>query len=212
VSKIEVDKTSLTREGLGALKQQAGKSDKCVDITIPPQGRRVTQANFTYHLNKDAYKKMMLRDGMYLLRTNIAETAPDIVWQRYVLLTDVEAAFRCLKSDLAVRPVYHQLENRVEAHIFAAFLAYCLMVTLQQKLRYHAPGLTGRDVLDKLGAIVMIDVRIPTNDRRILQMRRYSQPELEHRILLDKLKLDLPKQPPPKIYSRQLNDLFCGGN
>ena len=212
MSKIEVDKTSLTREGLGALKQQAGKSDKCVDITIPPQGRRVTQANFTYHLNKDAYKKMMLRDGMYLLRTNIAETAPDIVWQRYVLLTDVEAAFRCLKSDLAVRPVYHQLENRVEAHIFAAFLAYCLMVTLQQKLRYHAPGLTGRDVLDKLGAIVMIDVRIPTNDGRILQMRRYSQPELEHRIILDKLNVKLPKQPPPKVYSRQLNGQLCGGN
>jgi len=199
-------------ERLGALKQQAGKSAKCVDITIPPQGSRVTEENFTYHLNKGAYKKMLLRDGMYLLRTNIAETAPDVIWQRYVLLTQVEAAFRCLKSDLAVRPVYHQLEHRVEAHIFVAFLAYCLMVTLQQKLRYHAPGLTGRDVLDKLGAIVMIDVCIPTNDGRILVMRRYSQPELEHRILLDKLKLDLPKQPPPKIYSRQLNERFCGGN
>ena len=122
------------------------------------------------------------------------------------------AAFRCLKSDLAVRPVYHRLENRVEAHIFVAFLAYCLMVTLQQKLRYHAPGLTGRDVLDKLGAIVMIDVRIPTNDGRILEMRRYSQPELEHRIILDKLNVKLPKQPPPKIYSHQLNGQLCGGN
>jgi len=199
-------------EKLGALKQQAGKSARCVDITIPQQGRTVTQENFTYHLNRAAYKRMMLQDGMYLLRTNITETAPDVIWQRYVLLTQVEAAFRCLKSDLAVRPVYHQLEHRVEAHIFVAFLAYCLMVTLQQKLRYHAPGLTGRDVLDKLGAIVMIDVCIPTDDGRILQMRRYSQPELEHRILLDKLKLDLPKQPPPKIYSQQLNDRFCGGN
>jgi len=199
-------------ERLGALKQQTGKSAKCVDITIPPQGSPVTQENFTYHLNKDVYKRMMLRDGMYLLRTNITETAPDVVWQRYVLLTQVEAAFRCLKSDLAVRPVYHQLEHRVEAHIFVAFLAYCLMVTLHQKLRYHAPGLTGRDVLDKLGSIVMIDVRIPTNDGRILQMRRYSQPELEQRIILDKLDVKLPKQPPPKIYSHQLNDQLCGGN
>jgi transposase len=199
-------------EGLGALKQQAGKSSRCVDITLPPQGSRVTEENFTYQLNRDAYRKMLLRDGMYLLRTNIAETAPDVIWQRYVLLTEIEAAFRCLKSDLAVRPVYHQLEQRVEAHIFVAFMAYCLMVTLRQKLRGYADGLTAQDVLDKLGSIVMIDVRIPTTDGRILEMRRYSQPELEHRILLAKLKVDLPKQPPPKIYSRQLNDRFCGGN
>jgi len=98
-------------EGLGGLKQQAGKSAKCVDIIIPPQGSPVTEANFAYRLNKNAYKRLMLRDGMYLLRTNTAETAPDVIWQRYVLLTQVEAAFKSLKSDLAVRPVYHQLEH-----------------------------------------------------------------------------------------------------
>ena len=199
-------------EGLGALKQQAGKSVKCVDITIPPQGSRITPENFSYHLNRNTYRKMLLRDGMYLLRTNSTETEPDVIWQRYVLLTQVEAAFKSLKSDLAVRPVYHQLEHRVEAHIFVAFMAYCLMVTLRQKLRCYAGGLTAQDVLDKLGSIVMIDVRIPTCDGRMLEMRRYSQPELEHRIILDKLKMSLPKQPPPKIYSRQLNEQFCGGN
>jgi len=193
-------------ERLGALKQQAGKSARSVYITIPPQGGPVTQENFTYHLNKDAYKKMLLRDGMYLLRTNITETAPEVIWQRYVLLTQVEAAFKSLKSDLAVRPVYHQLEHRVEAHIFVAFLAYCLMVTLRQKLRTCAGGLTAQDVLDKFGAVVMIDVRIPTTDGRILEMRRYSQPELEHRMILDKLKMDLPKQPPPKVYRHQVHD------
>jgi len=78
------------------------------------------------------------------------------------------------------------------------------MITLRQKLRYHASGLTARDVLDKLSAIVMIDVRIPTTDGRMLEMRQYSQPELEHRIILDKLKVKLPKQPPPKLYSHQL--------
>ncbi len=191
-------------ERLGALKQQAGKSVKCVDLIIPPQGNKVTPENFSYSLNRDTYKKMILRDGMYLLRTNLTETKPDVIWQRYVLLTRVEAAFKSLKSDLAVRPVYHQLEHRVEAHIFVAFLAYCLIVTLRQKLRYYAPGLTARDVLDKLSAIVMIDVRIPTTDSRMLEMRRYSQPELEHRIILDKLKVRLPKQPPPKVYSHQL--------
>ena len=120
--------------------------------------------------------------------------------------------YRPLKSDLAIRPVYHQLEHRVDAHIFVAFLAYCLTVTLRQKLRLHAPGLTARDVLDKVGTIMMIDVRIPTADGRMLEMRRYSQPEIEQRIILDKLKIDLPAQPPPKVYSHQLNSKVCGGN
>jgi len=199
-------------ERLGALKQQAGKSVKCVDLTIPPQGGRVTPKNFSYSLNRDTYKKMILRDGMYLLRTNLTEMNPDVIWNRYVLLTQVEAAFKSLKSDLAVRPVYHQLEHRVEAHIFVAFLSYCLMITLRQKLRCHAPGLTAGDALDKLSAIMMIDVRIPTADGRILEMRRYSQPELEQRIILDKLNVKLPKQPPPKVYSHQLNRQLCGGN
>ena len=192
-------------ERLGALKQQAGKSTKCVDLTIPPQAGRVTPDNFAYTFNKDTYKKTILRDGMYLLRTTLTEADPDVIWQRYVLLTQVEAAFKSLKSDLAVRPVYHQLEHRVEAHIFVAFLAYCLAVTLRQKLRFHAPGLTATEVFDKLGTIMMIDVRIPTADGRMLEMRRYSQPEIEHRIILDKLKMNLPKQPPPKVYSQQLN-------
>ena len=199
-------------ERLGALKQQAGKSVKCVDLIIPPQGSRVTPENFSYSLNRDTYKKMILRDGMYLLRTNLTETNPDVIWQRYVLLTQVEAAFKSLKSDLAVRPVYHQLEHRVEAHIFVAFLSYCLMITLRQKLRYHASGLTARDVLDKLSTIIMIDVRIPTTDGRMLEMRRHSQPEVEHRIILDMLNVKLPKQPPPKVYSHQLNSKVCGGN
>ena len=86
------------------------------------------------------------------------------------------------------------------------------MITLRQKLRYHASGLTARDVLDKLSTIIMIDVRIPTTDGRILEMRRHSQPELEQRIILDKLKVKLPKQPPPKVYSHQLNSKVCGGN
>jgi len=199
-------------ERLGALKQQAGRSSGCVDIILPAQGGKVTPNNFNYHLNRDTYRKMLFRDGMYLLRTNLTEADPNVIWQRYILLTQVEAAFKSLKSDLAVRPMRHQLEHRVEAHIFVAVMGYCLMVTLRHKLRGCADGLTAQDVLDKLGSIMMIDVRIPTADGRMLEMRRYSQPELEHQIILDKLKMNLPKQPPPKIYSRQLNDRFCGGN
>ena len=196
-------------ERLGALKQQAGRSSSCVELTIP---QTFTVGSFEYKLNRAAYRKMLLRDGMYLLRTNLTATDPDVIWQRYILLTQVEAAFRSLKSDLAVRPMRHQLEHRVEAHIFVAVMGYCLMVTLRQKLRGCADGLTAQDVLDKLGSIMMIDIRIPTADGRMLEMRRYSQPEPEHHIILDKLRMVLPKQPPPKIYSRQLTDRFCGGN
>lgn len=202
-------------ERIGVLKHQAGKAHYCVELTMPPQGGKVTDDNFKFHLNRDIYRKMLLRDGMYLLRTNCIDTEPDLIWQRYVLLTQVEDAFRSLKSDLAVRPVHHQLEHRVEAHIFAAFMAYCLMVTLRQKLRTYAGGLTAQDVLDKLGSIMMIDVRIPTTDGRLLEMRLYSQPENEHKIILDMLNMNLPKQPPPRIYlpaSNQLSNTICGGN
>ena len=198
-------------ERLGALKQQAGRSSSCVDMTIPT-AQKFAVGSFKYKFNRAIYRKMLLRDGMYLLRTNLTETDPDVIWQRYILLTQVEAAFRSLKSDLAVRPMRHQLEHRVEAHIFVAVMGYCLMVTLRQKLRSCADGLTAQDVLDKLGSIMMLDVRIPTADGRMLEMRRYSQPQQEHLIILDKLRMTLPKQPPPKIYSRQLSDSFCGGN
>jgi hypothetical protein len=117
---------------------------------------------------------------MYLLRTNCTDRQRDVIWQRYVLLTQVEDAFRSLKSDLAVRPVHHQPEHSVDAHIFRAFMAYGLMVTLCHKLRACAGGLTAQDVLDKLGSIMRLDVRIPTTDGRMLEMRRYSQPEPEH--------------------------------
>jgi transposase len=202
-------------EKTGVLKHQAGKAHHCIELTIPSQGSKVTPDNFNYHLNRNTYRKMLLRNGMYLLRTNCTDTQPDLIWQRYVLLTQIEDAFRSLKSDLAIRPVHHQLEHRVEAHIFVAFMAYCLMVTLRQKLRTHASGLTARDVLDKLGSIMMIDVRIPTTDGRMLEMRRYSQPEDEHKIILDMLNINLPKQPPPRIYlsvSDRLTDTICGGN
>ena len=137
-------------------------------------GRQMTEGRRQmgrYKRKSATDKKMILRDGMYLLRTNLTETEPDVIWRRYVLLTQVEAAFKSLKSDLAIRPVYHQLEHRVDAHIFVAFLAYCLMVTLRQKFSFHAPGLTARDVLDKLGTIMMIDVRIPTAEAHSFPLR-----------------------------------------
>jgi hypothetical protein len=109
-----------------------------------------------------------------------------------------------LKGDLSIRPIYHQRERRIEAHIFIAFLAYCLHVTLGHRLKGLAPGLTTRSVLEKFSAVQMIDVMIPTTDGRELTLTRYTQPEPELQLLLERLKLALPPQPPPKISTAQL--------
>src|SRR5207253_7383775 len=102
-------------------------------------------------------------------------------------------------GDLAIRPIFHRIEARMEAHIFIAFLAYCLHVTLARRLPALAPGLTPRSVLAKFAAVQMIDVHLPTTDGRELVLTRYTEPEPELNLLLEKLKLDLPAQPPPKI-------------
>src|SRR5205823_955514 len=121
------------------------------------------------------------------------------LWNHYLLLVAVEEAFKNLKGDLAIRPIFHQLEARVEAHVFIAFLAYCLHVTLARRLHALAPGLTPRSVLEKFAAMQMIDVHLPTTDGRELVLTRYTEPEPELSLLLEKLKLELPAQPPPKI-------------
>src|SRR3954449_3269099 len=134
-----------------------------------------------------------------LLRTNLAAEDPAKLWNHYLLLVAVEEAFKNLKGDLAIRPIFHQLEARVEAHVFIAFLAYSLHVTLARRLHALAPGLTPRAVLEKFAAVQMIDVHLPTTDGRELVLTRYTEPEPELTLLLDKLKLELPAQPPPKI-------------
>ena len=111
-----------------------------------------------------------------------------------VLLYDLTRTdFEC---DLGIRPIYHELDKRIEAHIVVAFLAYCLQVTLQARLRPLAPGLTPRSALEKLAAIQMVDVHLPTTDGRTLVLSRYTEPEPGQQLLLDRLRLRLPEQPP----------------
>lgn len=184
---------------VGAAKTEAGRAFGFVRINLPKAGEEVTRMNFTFQLDKAKLKDAQLRDGHYLLRTNMVAEDPAILWDRYMQLTQIEAAFKCLKSDLGIRPIYHQLEHRVEAHILVAFLAYCLSVTLKYRLQAHAPGLTPRAVLEKFAAIQMLDVSFPTTDGRCLTMPRYTEPEPDLALLLHHLKLTLPKQPPPRI-------------
>ena len=184
---------------VGAAKTEAGRAFGFVKINLPKAGQEVTRASFTFQVDKVKLKDAELRDGHYLLRTNLVAEDPAVLWDRYIQLTQIEAAFKCLKSDLGIRPIYHQLEHRVEAHILVAFLAYCLSITLKHRLQAHAPGLTPRAVLEKLSAIQMIDVSFPTTDGRCLMMPRYTEPESDLALLLHQLRLNLPSQPPPRI-------------
>jgi transposase len=184
---------------VGAAKTDVGRAFGFVKINLPTVGQEVTRATFTFQLDKAKLKEAELRDGHYLLRTNLVAEDPAVLWDRYMQLTQIEATFKCLKSDLGIRPIYHQLEHRVEAHILVAFLAYCLTVTLKHRLQLHAPGMTPRAVLEKLAAIQMLDVSFPTTDGRRLVMPRYTEPDPEQALLLHQLKFVLPQQPPPRI-------------
>ena len=97
------------------------------------------------------------------------------------------------------RTALAQKDSRIEAHIFVAFQAYCLQVTLQQRLKALAPGLTPREVLMKLAGLQMVDVRLPTTDGRTLILSRYTQPNQDQALLLKQLRLSLPDQPVPRI-------------
>jgi hypothetical protein len=188
---------------IGAAKKEAGRAFGFVRIHLPGEGEEVTRQTFTFQLDKEKLKKAELRDGHYLLRSNLVGEDPAVLWERYIQLTQIEAAFKTLKSELGLRPIYHQVEKRVEAHIFVAFLAYALSVTLRQRLTALAPGLTPRAVLEKLATIQMLDVCFPTTDGRWLIMPRYTQPEPEQSLLLHQLHLSLPPQPPPRIKAQE---------
>jgi len=189
---------TLTREKLlmklGAAKQKTSSAWRLVEIKLDQH-----KGLFTYRLNREKLRRARRREGRYLLRTNLTETDPAKLWSLYLQLVVVEEAFKNLKSDLAIRPIFHQHQDRIEAHIFVSFLAYCLHVTLTQRLRTLAPGLTTRSVLEKFAAVQMIDVHLPTTDGRELTLTRYTEPEPELELLLEKLKLQLPAQSLPKI-------------
>jgi hypothetical protein len=187
---------------IGAARKEAGRAYSFVRLRLPQEGEEVTRQSFTFALDRDRLRKAELRDGHYLLRSNRVAEDPAVLWGRYVQLTEIEAAFKSLKSELGLRPIYHQLEHRVEAHIRIAFLAYGLLVTLKSRLQALAPGLTPRAALEKLATLQMLDVWFPTTDGRWLLMPRYTQPEPDQQLLLHRLKLSLPQQPPPRLKAR----------
>jgi hypothetical protein len=193
VMKLSSTQTLLLK--LGAAKGQYPAAWRLIDIAMP----ELPATTFSFRLNRQKLRAVRRHEGRYVLRSNLCGKEPALLWQFYIQLVEIEAAFKNLKDDLQLRPIYHQLEHRIEAHIFVAFIAYCLHVTLRARLKSLAGGLTPRAVLDKFAAIEMLDVKFPTTDGRTLILSRYTEPNTDHRILLEQLKLTLPPQPPPRI-------------
>jgi len=199
-------------ERLAVLRKEAGRIAWFVQVRKPATGEAVSRKTFTAKLDKAAWRKALDRDGCYVLRAHVPweewpaglEKQASVLWQWYMQLTRVEEAFKTLKSDLNLRPIHHQIQKRVEAHILVAFLGYCLSVTLRMKLSTAAPGLTPRAALRSLSKIQMVEVQVPIADGRTLVMPRYTEPEAEQKMLLEKLGLALPPQPPPRVRNGKL--------
>ena len=203
----EISNQNLDRDQLlmkvGAAKKEAGRAASLVEITLPSAQQPVSPQTFRLRLCRDKLRKVRRHEGQYLLRSNLCAEDPALLWKYYMLLVEVEEAFKTLKMDLSVRPIYHQKDSRIEAHIFVSFLAYALQVTLKQRLEALAPGLTVRSVLEKLVSIQMIDVYLPTTDAKDLLLRRYTQPDKDQLLLLSRLNLNLPDQPRPQLLDRR---------
>jgi len=211
---MKLKRTQLLMK-LGEAKARYRAAWRLIEITIPerPAAQAITERgasglnteaqsptpNFSWRLDRNKLRQVRRREGRYLLRTNLCGREPAQLWQFYIQLTEIEAAFKNLKDELQLRPIYHQLQSRIEAHIFVAFMAYCLHVTLRARLKPLAGGLMPRAVLDKFAAIQMLDVHFPTTDARTLILSRYTEPNVDQQILLQQLNLTLPPQPPPRI-------------
>ena len=191
----------LTRDdllmALGAAKKEAGRAFYLVTIHVPKPDEAVSESTFRFSLNREKLRRTRRREGRYLLRSTMRSSSPETVWENYLLLVRIEQAFKDIKGDLAVRPIWHQKDKRIEAHIFVCFPAYCLHTTLRNLARGRAGGLTSGAILEKMSALQMIDVHLPTTDGRHIILSRYTQPEKDVALLLTQLDLTLPKQPAP---------------
>ena len=184
---------------LGAAKKEAGRAWGLVDIRVPETDEELAASGFSFRLRRDRLRQVRRREGRYLLRSNMVAEDPATLWRLYMQLTEIEQAFKELKHDLAIRPIFHQREERIEAHIFVSFIAYCLLVTLKNLARPRASGLTPRAILEAFATIQMVDVHLPTTDGRHLVLPRHTRANKQHELLLHQLGMTLPAQPAPRI-------------
>jgi transposase len=202
----KIGRDTLLRR-VAVFKKEAGRIASFVHVREPTACEEVNRQTFVCTFRRNEWRDAVKNDGSYILRAYLPwndwpeemEKQAPVLWEWYMQLTRVEEAFKTLKSDLGLRPIHHQLERRMEAHILVAFLGYCLQVTLREKLGRHAPGLTPRECLKSLNRIQMLDVHVPTTDGRTLILPRFTEADEQQQMILEKLALTLPPQPPPRI-------------
>jgi len=166
------------------------------------------EGELRWRWDRQALRLAQHQDGAYLLRTNLSDRSPEALWRMYVQLTEVEAVFRALKSELAIRPIWHWVGPRVEAHVMVAFLGYCLWVCLKRKLKAAAPGLSPWQVLDQFKRIVQVEVWFKLKVGGAICLPRITQPEPAQAMLLHQMNWSLPGQPPPRVYQNQVADVW----
>jgi transposase len=179
------------QQRLGRVKSECSRVARAYTFEVEGDGDSL---RFTW--KKDQAKADFLRhsEGAYLLRTNLSGHSEQELWAMYMQLNDAEAAFRTLKQDLAIRPIYHQHESRVKAHVLVCFLAYVLYRTLDRIAKEKSLGMTARKVLASLTTIKSGDIILPLIDGRELCLRRVSRPDAAQAQLLTRLGLDLPEK------------------
>ena len=178
-------------ERVGRLKGANSRAARLFDVKV--EESEAGRAKLTWTKKESLRKWATLTDGCYLLRTNVQDWTHEELWQAYMQLTEAELAFRIQKSDLRLRPIWHQKEDRVLAHILVCFLAYVLWKTLAQLCRRAGLGDEPRRVFDELKELRVMDVILPTSEGIELRRRCVSRPTEHQSILLDRLGLKLPK-------------------
>jgi len=177
-------------ERMGRLKGANSRAARLFDVKVEEQDGR---AKLSWTKRESLRKWITLTDGCYVLRSNVQDWTHEELWQAYMQLTEAELAFRIHKSDLRIRPVWHQKEDRVLAHILVCFWAYVLWKTLAQMCRHAGLGDEPRRVFDEFGELRMMDVILPTSEGIDLRRRCVSRPNEHQAIVLQRLGLELPK-------------------
>ncbi len=181
----------VLQQRLGRIKLECSRVARAYSFQVDGDGDALR-----FSWAKDEAKARYLRhtEGAYLLRTNLAGHDEPELWTMYMQLNDAEAAFRTLKQDLSIRPVFHQTEHRVKAHVLVCFLAYAMYRTLGRLAKARGLEMTARKVLDSLGGIKSGDIVLPLVDGRELKLRRVSRPDPQQAEILTRLGLDLPER------------------
>jgi transposase len=188
-----LDVRTLERQ-VGRLLEQNQRAAARYLIEFVPDATQPAGIRLAWHARPEWDDGARWSEGCYVLRTNVTDWTPDDLWRTYIQLTDAEAAFRIQKSELGIRPVWHQRADRVQAHILVCFLAYVLWKTLEQWQHRAGLGQSPRTILDELKRIQSTDVVLPTEDGRELRLRCVVRPDAAQAALLDRLGLELPQR------------------